>query len=205
MKSFLVILLLLTSVTAVSGRAHKKNASWTPALPGSYDSMVRQNDEINGLMLPRITNDAQLEALEATGELVEIKPTYSLALNPEMKPNKRFCRPWTRQFTYDISSDYYGRFKQPLTVTSAVRTVDQQHALRRRNGNAAPEQGSVTSSHLAGITVDIARRGMTKAQRIWVEGYLKNLRDRGLVEVAEERKQMCFHVMVAARYLEDVQ
>jgi hypothetical protein len=36
----------------------------------------------------------------------------------------------------------------------------------------------------------------------WIEEYLKNLRDQGLVEAAEERRQACFHVMVSDRYTE---
>ena len=55
---------------------------------------------------------------------------------------------------------------------------------------------------MAGITVDLARRGLTKAQHDWVEGYLKNLRDQGLVEAAEEHRTWCFHVMVSDRYTE---
>jgi hypothetical protein len=35
-----------------------------------------------------------------------------------------------------------------------------------------------------------------------MEDYLKNLRDQGLIEAAEERRQKCFHVMVSERYTE---
>jgi hypothetical protein len=35
-----------------------------------------------------------------------------------------------------------------------------------------------------------------------MEDYLKDLRDQGLVEAAEERRQACFHVMVSDRYTE---
>jgi hypothetical protein len=62
--------------------------------------------------------------------------------------------------------------------------------------------GDIASSHLAGITVDLAKRGLTRAQHKWMEDYLKDLRDQGLVEAAEERRQACFHVMVSDRYTE---
>lgn len=198
MYRLLVVALLFVSVAAA--KPHKRHLYTPTALPGSYESMVRQNAEINNLQLPRIVDDRQLEVLEYTGELVPIQGTYSLIVNPKIQANKRYCRPWTRQFLYDISSDYYQRFKQPMIVTSAVRTIEQQHKLRYHNRNAAPDYGDVSSSHLAGITVDIARGGMTKAQRKWTEDYLKDLRDKGLVEVAEERGQLCFHVMVSNRY-----
>jgi hypothetical protein len=81
-----------------------------------------------------------------------------------------------------------------------VRTAEQQLKLRRSNRNAAPESGDSASSHLAGITVDLAKRGLTREQHKWVEDYLKNFRDLGLVEAAEERRQACFHVMVSDRY-----
>ena len=101
-----------------------------------------------------------------------------------------------------MSEAYYKEFRAPLQVNSAVRTVEQQQKLRRHNRNAAPEIGELASSHLAGTTVDLARRGLTKPQHAWVEGYLKNLRDQGLVEAAEERSTWCFHVMVSNRYTE---
>jgi len=89
-----------------------------------------------------------------------------------------------------------------LQVNSAVRTMEQQQKLRRHNRNAAPEVGDLTSSHLAGTTVDLARRGLTQAQHQWIESYLKDLRDQQLIEAAEERRTLCFHVMVSDRYTE---
>src|SRR5260370_24184009 len=97
---------------------------------------------------------------------------------------------------------YYSHFHPPSQVTPAVRTMEQQQKLRRHNHNAAPETGEISSSHMAGITVDLARRGLTKAQHTWMEDYLKNLRDQGLVEATEERRTFCFHVIVADRYTE---
>jgi hypothetical protein len=81
-----------------------------------------------------------------------------------------------------------------------VRTVQVQKKLRRHNRNAAPEKGDTASSHLAGITVDIQRRGMTRAQIHWMEQYLMPLRDEGLVEPEEERRQWVFHVAVSGNY-----
>ena len=75
-----------------------------------------------------------------------------------------------------------------------------QRKLRRRNRNAAPEKGETASSHLAGITLDLQRRGMSKAQVHFVESYLFYLKALGLVEPEEERRQWVFHVMVSYRY-----
>jgi hypothetical protein len=183
-------------------RVHTRRVAWNPVLRGSYDSMVRQNEEIDRLQLPRIIDDAQLLEMERNEELVPIRESNALRVSANIKPDKRYCRPWTSQFVADMGEAYYTEFHTPLQVTSAVRTVEQQHQLRRHNRNAAPEIGDVSSSHLAGITVDLAKRGLTRKQHKWVEDYLKNLRDNGLVEVAEEHRQACFHVMVSERYTE---
>jgi hypothetical protein len=164
--------------------------------------MLRQNEEIDRLQLPRIADQEQLEQLKTTQELVEIPETKFLRISPAVKPDKRYCRPWTNLFVQDMGRAYYEEFRVPLQVNSAVRTMEQQQKLRRSNHNAAPEIGDAASSHLAGITVDLAKRGMTRAQHAWVEAYLKNMRDQGLVEVAEERRSLCFHVMVSDRYTE---
>src|SRR5215475_10296784 len=184
-------------------RHHRvRRVAWNPVLKGSMDSMIRQNEEIDRLQLPRIADNEQLLELERTQELVQIQETPALRVSPAIQADKRYCRPWCNQFLQDMSEAYYKEFHVPLQVNSAVRTMEQQQKLRRHNRNAAPEVGEFSSSHLAGTTVDLARRGLTKTQHEWLEGYLKNLRDLGLVEAAEERRTWCFHVMVSDRYTE---
>jgi hypothetical protein len=41
---------------------------------------------------------------------------------------------------------------------------------------------------------------MTKAEVKWMEEYLRPLKEMGLVEPEEERRQWCFHIMVAGEY-----
>jgi len=183
-------------------RARVRRVAWNPVLSGSMDSMVRQNEEIDRLQLPRIADNDQLLELERTQELIPIQESRALRINPSLQADKKYCRPWCNQFLQDMSEAYFKEFHAPLQVNSAVRTMEQQQKLRRSNRNAAPEVGEHASSHLAGITVDLAKRGLTRAQHAWIETYLKNLRDQGLVEAAEERRQACFHVMVSDRYTE---
>jgi Family of unknown function (DUF5715) len=191
-----------STTTTRRHRAHVRRVAWNPVLRGSTDSMVRQNEEIDRLQLPRIADNDQLLELERTQELVPIQENRALRVNPSLQADKKYCRPWCNQFLQDMSEAYYKEFRAPLQVNSAVRTMEQQQKLRRSNRNAAPEIGEHASSHLAGITVDLAKRGLTRAQHKWIEDYLKNLRDQGLVEAAEERRQACFHVMVSDRYTE---
>jgi hypothetical protein len=173
---------------------------WNPMFRPSHDSLVRQNEEIDRLDLPRIQDDVQLEALKASGELVPIEASDSLKIEPSLDPSRRYCRPWTRDFVTDLSDVYYRQFHAQIQLNSAVRTVKVQKKLRRRNRNAAPAEGDTASSHLAGITVDLQRRGMTIEQMRFVEHYLFYLNALGLVEPEEERRHWCFHVMVSDRY-----
>jgi Family of unknown function (DUF5715) len=181
-------------------RTHFRRVLWNPVFRPSRDSLLRQNEEIDRLELPRIQNDAELEQLIASQDLVPIVASQTLRFDPRLSPDRRYCRPWTRDFLEDLSEAYYKQFHSQIQVNSAVRTVQVQKKLRRHNRNAAPEKGETASSHLAGITVDIQRRGMTKQQVKWVEEYMTPLKDQGLVEPEEERHQWVFHVAVSGRY-----
>ena len=46
---------------------------WNPLFRPSHDSLLRQNEEMDRLELPRIMDDAQLEELKASHELVPIE------------------------------------------------------------------------------------------------------------------------------------
>lgn len=190
--------LLLLMLVLVSVPTKKHRQTWNPVLKGSHESMVRQNEEINRLQLPRIVDDVQLKALVRTAELVPITPSRTLIVGGKVE--NRYCRPWTRQFIEDISGAFFSSFHRPLMVTSAVRTMEQQRVLTLTNRAAAPAYGEIASSHLAGVSVDIGKRGLTRAQHQWVEKYLKTLYDEGLIEAAEEHSQACFHVMVRNKY-----
>ncbi len=162
--------------------------------------MLRQNEEIDRLNLPRIMDDDQLNELIARQDLVEINEGTALRVASNLEANHRYCRPWTRDFLQDLSQSYYEQFHQPIQVNSAVRTVEQQHQLRRHNRNAAPETGEITSSHLGGLTVDLNKRGLTRKQRQWISQYVYQLQQAGVVEAAEERRQPVFHIMVYDGY-----
>jgi hypothetical protein len=180
---------------------HVRRVSWAPVLlKGSHDSLVRQNAEIDRLQLVRIQNDQALEELIARDQLVALPQSNFVHIDSRLEESRRYSRPWTRLFLEDFGQAYYKEFRQPIQVNSAVRTVEQQERLVRYNRNAAPAEGDTASSHLAGLTVDIAKKGMTRRQRAFAERYLVNLHNLGLVEAVEERTQACFHVMVSDRY-----
>jgi hypothetical protein len=179
---------------------HVRRVRWNPMFRPSHESLLLQNQEIDRLELPRIQDDDELDALKASQALVPIRTGQTLRIDPRLEVNRRFCRPWTRDFVEDLSQAYYREFHDQIQVNSAVRTVKVQKKLRRHNRNAAPAEGDTASSHLAGLTLDIQRRGMSMQQIHFVERYLFYLRALGLVEPEEERRQWVFHVMVSERY-----
>ena len=181
-------------------RAHLRRLRWNPVFRPSRESLLLQNHEIDRLELPRIQDDAELEQLKATEDLVPIVAGPTLRFDPRLDPDRRYCRPWTREFLDDLSAAYYRQFRTSIQVNSAVRTVKVQKKLRRHNRNAAPAEGEIASSHLAGLTVDIQRRGMSREQIKWMQDYMLPLKQQGLIEPEEERHQWVFHVMVSGRY-----
>lgn len=216
LRSFVFVLISLTLACAHAFGAHAamvrsprksrrlhrpRRVVWNPVLRGSYESMLRQNEEINRLELPRIADEVELAELEARHDLVPIGESDGVHIAIR-EASHRYCRPWTESFLQDLGTAYYQEFGQPIQVNSAVRTVEYQRKLRRHNGNAAPEEGETASSHLAGLTVDINKRGLTRKQHDFIQERLVQLREQGLVEVAEERRQPVFHVMVSDRYTE---
>ena len=172
---------------------------FTP-LKGSHESMLRQNERTFGDDLERIQDDDQLELLTENKELVDLPESDSVHIAANLPVERRYCRPWTRTFLDDMASEYYSEFGVPLQVNSAVRTVQVQKKLRRRNRNAAMIDGDVASPHLTGAALDIARRGMNKKQIQWMRDYLLSLRDAGQIDVAEEFRTRCFHITVYKEY-----
>ena len=67
-------------------------------LKGSRESMVRQNEEIDRLNLVRIQNDAELDELIEQNQLVQISEMPGLHIAGNLKPNRRYSKPWTRDF-----------------------------------------------------------------------------------------------------------
>jgi len=215
-SSLLVVLIILTSLLTTAhattrrqrrARTRRSQSSnrvrrviWHPMFAGSHEMLVRQNQQLDLLELPRIANEEQLLALEAEEELVPVANTRTLTVAANLAPSRRYCRPWTRDFLEDLSEAYYQEFHRPLTVTSLVRTVEQQKKLRRHNSNAGPEEGDTASTHLTGVTVDILKRGMTRKQHDWMNHYFLPLKEAGLIDPIEERRQPVFHVVVFNTY-----
>ena len=92
---------------------------------------------------------------ELSQDLVPVSESDALKIAENLPDNRRYCRPWTRDFLEDFSQAFFNEFHQPIQVNSLVRTVEQQHSLRRHNRFAAPEFGDTASTHLTGVTADL--------------------------------------------------
>jgi len=179
---------------------HYRHIVWNPMFKGSHEMLVRENEVIDQLQLPRIADDDELIRLEESDALVPLHESESLVIAPNLIPTRRYCRPWTRDFLQDFAAAYYERFHRPLQVNSLVRTVQQQKRLRRHNRNAGPVTGDTASTHLTGVAVDLSRRGLTRVQRKWIDEYLLPLKEEGLVEPIEERREPVYHIVVYDKY-----
>jgi hypothetical protein len=169
-------------------------------LKGSHDVLVHQNTMADAEGLDRIEDDDKLDDMRAAHLLVDLPVSASLRVNPGLPADRRCARPWAVKFAVDTGRAFAARFRQPLEVTSAVRTVDYQLQLQRVNGNAAAVDGDGASPHLTGQALDFGKRGMSKAQIAWMRAYLLPLMRAGKIDVEEEFKQACFHVSVYRSY-----
>jgi hypothetical protein len=170
------------------------------SLRGSLASLERQNDRLEAEGLERIEDEADLAARIADKLLVPIPISSALAVNPELEENHRYCRPWTAKFLADLAKAHEAAFHRSIEVSSAVRTVEYQKRLERTNGNAAPAEGELVSPHLTGATIDIAKKGLTRAEIAWMRRQLMGLEVLGKIDVEEEFKQACFHITVYKGY-----
>ncbi|WP_420238796.1 DUF5715 family protein [Telmatobacter bradus] len=171
-------------------------------LRGSYDSLWRQNERLEAEGLERIESDTDLQSRINHRMLVPLPASGALAVNGDLPPLRRYCRPWTAQFLADLARAHEGAFHKPIEVSSAVRTVAYQKRLKGTNGNAAPAEGDVVSPHLTGAAVDIAKGSYSPQELAWMRAHLLVLQQAGKIDVEEEFQQSCFHITVYKSYLQ---
>jgi hypothetical protein len=172
-----------------------------PALKGSHEILIRQNQMADSDGLDRIRDDDDLDRMRRAGTLVPLPTNSTLHVDERLPANRRYTRPWTALFLDTLARQHYAHFQTALQVNSAVRTVEFQQRLIHTNGNAAPAEGDTASPHLTGQAIDIAKRGLSMAEIAWLRGYLLPLVQQGKVDVEEEFQQSCFHISVYKKYM----
>ncbi len=188
-----------SAVPDSSSTTHWRPTNWYTMFPGSHEMLVQQNQELDRQQLPRFFNDTELMQYELSQDLVPVQESEALKLAENLPENRRYCRPWTRDFLQDFSTAFYDQFHVPLQVNSLVRTVEQQMQLRRHNRFAAPEIGDTASTHLTGVTFDLSRRGLNQQQYEWIRNYMLPLKANGMIDPIEE-SQPVLHVVVFQQY-----
>ena len=195
MRTCLVFTLLL--VLCYYAEAKKKHfSSSATLLTPSHESLIRQNLCVDQMGLQRFQNQDEVQDAVSRGVLIALPITPGLHVAPSLPLSRRYARPTTVQFLLTLSEAYRLRFGKYLTIDSAVRDADTQRRLRKHNRNAAPVDGETASSHETGATIDIAKKGMSRAQLQWMRAMLSYevVMNRAIVE--EEKHQACFHTMV---------
>jgi hypothetical protein len=172
-----------------------------PALKGSHEILLHQNEMADRDGLDRIRDDEDLDQMREDKLLVPIPTSAMLVLDERLPANRRYTRPWTAQFLTALARAHYARFHSALQVNSAVRTVEFQQRLLLTNGNAAPAGGETASPHLTGQAIDLAKHGLSLTEIAWLRGYLMPLVQAGKVDVEEEFQQACFHISVYKKYV----
>lgn len=166
------------------------------SLQGSPCSLAYQNAMADELGLARLRDD-QIGGFKERGLLMPLPVDRTVRISPQLAGKNRWCLPAACAYLRELSGQFYAMFGQPLQINSAVRTVEYQEGLMRRNANAARgETPERRSPHLTGSTIDIAKSNLTENQRIWLRARLLLHEEQGRVEATEEFQQTVFHVMV---------
>jgi uncharacterized protein YcbK (DUF882 family) len=185
-------LVVFSLATAADARANDLRAT--------TESQLIQNQQADEDNLSRIKDSKMLERyvrLKLLASVPSDTRDYYLANVPS---RYRYARPWTKLFIERLGNQYRARFGTKLRVTSLIRTISLQNSLRRRNANAASPYGEKRSTHLTGASIDISKKGMTRAQQDWMRAVLRSLRENGYISAIEEFRQPAFHILVHRQY-----
>lgn len=192
--SIIAAALIIAAVLPAEARGRKADDR---LLIPTRASLEAQNAAIRGMEMP--ADDKALAEMVRDGDLVRVTTALTLTVDPRVPDRRRYLRPAAYGFALRLAVEFYSRYRVPLQVNSAVRTVRDQRRLRRWNCNAAPWRGAVVSPHMAGAAFDLQRRWLTREQLRFLQWRLFYYQAVGLVIAGEERRHPCFHVAVIER------
>lgn len=208
----LFCLFMLVSSHGLDAKKHKSHAGpvrkdpCSELLKGRPESLERQNRRIDAVEIHRFENDADLAQAIQDGSMVLLEDMPGMKVNEDqVLPKFRYVRPWVRDYLFVRAAEFYKLFGgRSFQINSAVRTREYQRKLRQinpkthkpENANAAEIAGPRASSHIAGTTVDVAKKGLTRAELQWFRMDLCRDERENLIEATEERKQAVLHFMV---------
>jgi len=167
------------------------------ATPGR---LGRESATAQGDGLSRMRNDRMTSRFRRSGLLVAIPAVTRTYYVAGVRTHLRVARPWVRIFVEHLAAAFHRSFAHRLRITSLTRTRITQLALQQTNPSAAPADGAVQSTHLAGAAVDVSKRDLSDVETAWLRTVLHRLSRRGLVHAVEEFGEPHFHVMVRRGY-----
>ena len=180
------------------------SAASLSSLRANAKSQLLQNERADQDHLSRMEDRAMMESWARLGLIVPVPAKTENFYLHQVPTQYRYVRPWTKLFLDRISRQFRRRFGRPLRITSLTRTVHYQEQLSRRNGNAASPYGKKRSSHLTGASLDISKKGLSRAQVSWLRRVLLSLHEKQYLFAIEEFYQLNYHVMVHRNYPEYV-
>lgn len=202
MRNFLILsfALLMLSAAPPALAYSTGDGGADDALVATDNSQSIQNLRANQYDLSRLRDLGMVREFRAQGLLVPVHSRMPYYYIHGVPAGYRYLRPWSKLFLDRLSREYYARFRQPLRITSMLRTVHLQQRLTRWNPNAADATGADRSSHLTGATLDISKHGMSARGQNWLRNVLVQLKGGGYLYAIEEFQEPCFHVMVFPTY-----
>lgn len=206
MRNFLTLsfALFILSAAPLSRAYSTGDDAAEDALVATDNSQAIQNLRANQYDLSRLRDLEMVREFREQGLLVPVHSRMPYYYIHSVPADYRYLRPWSKLFLDRLSREYYARFRQPLRITSMLRTVHRQERLTRWNPNAADATGADRSSHLTGATLDISKHGMSARGQNWLRNVLVQLKRGGYLYAIEEFQEPCFHVMVFPTYREYV-
>jgi Family of unknown function (DUF5715) len=195
-----ILCLPTLAVAAPKHRKRKPVVVDNRVFVGTAESLISQNQAIDVMGLPRIRDDKQLHSLIGENALVPVTLNQFVTISPKLETKRRYVNPLVDEFLQELGQEYFTQFSKPIQVNSAVRTIKTQLSLIRWNRNAAPIHGEKASAHLAGVAVDLQRRGLTPEQIRFLQQKLLPFARAGMIIVEEELKEPCFHIVVTGNY-----
>jgi hypothetical protein len=176
--------------------AHSHKKKVVNPLRGSPLKLAHDNRMADKAHLPRLT-EKKMRVEKKAGKLVPVRQTHAVHIDHRLAPEYRYLRPEATTFLLNFSGAYRTHFRQPLKLTSAVRSTERQEELKRVNGNAArgntPNRRSL---HTTGLAFDVSKKDMSKQQVAWCRSFLLKQMKVGRIDPTEEHAQPVFHIVV---------
>ena len=138
------------------------------------------NDIADAMHLPIVT-ERNIDSLKKAGFLVPITEFVKLK---KVDPELAFCTKPLSDFLENLSIEFSEKFNKRLTLTSAIRTMEHQKKLAKKNKNAAKEE---ISMHVRGAAIDISYKNLSVKEITWLQKKFDSLKSDQRIYVIKER------------------